>query len=71
MRLPPMEQSTRRMERALQPDMGEWARVDSMPRKGTQPKSKAPCSPLVEQAAKQRKMAEGMRDDHEGADESE
>ena len=70
-RLTPMGRSPRLMERGLLPDMDVWARTDSMPRKGTQPKSKAPCPPLVEQAAKQRKMADGAGEDHEGAGESE
>ena len=55
------------MERGLLPTLDVWAREDSMSLRGTQPKSKAPCPPLVEQAAKQRKMAVGVGEDHEGA----
>ena len=70
-RLTPMGRSPRLRERELLPNMDVWARADSMPLRGIQPKSKAPCPPLVEQAAKQRKMAVGAGEDHEGASEDE
>ena len=45
----------RRMAQGPAQGVDVWARADSTPRVGTQPKSKAPSSPQMEQVLKQRK----------------
>ena len=47
----------RMQDHDLQATLDVWKRVDPVLPRGTQPKSKAPCPPLAEQAVKQRKRA--------------
>ena len=46
------------LDRDLRPTLDVWTREDPTLLRGTQPKSKAPCPPNVEQAAKQLKLTD-------------
>ena len=54
------------LDRDLRPTLDVWKRVDLVLSRGTQPKSKAPCPPLAEQAVKQRKLAVGADENRAG-----